>query len=269
MITFHEPEPHSLVNSLVVFRSLLIFSVEGDRSNMKVLVLGLPRTGTQSLADALTHLGFGPVYHMRDVGKNNHQGFWIEAIEVKFESPPGEKQGPALGRKKFDTVLAGFEGVADFPAAIFPEELLDAYPEAAVVLSTRDEDGWYASMMSTLWHHHTRRREQLQATRGGEPLSAPQLSMARLADKYHHHCWNDDFPAYGRETFRRHNALVKESAARTGRRFLEYRVGEGWDRLCEFLGVAVPQIPFPRSDDWAEYKKMVALEKSNEGQRRE
>lgn len=92
---------------------------------MKVLVLGLPRTGTQcklwpllvhrfelrlnadscpALADALTHIGFGPIYHMREVGKNHHQALWIEAIEAKFEG-----KGKPWGRDEFEKVFAGFE----------------------------------------------------------------------------------------------------------------------------------------------------------------
>ncbi|KAH8902140.1 hypothetical protein BR93DRAFT_887972 [Coniochaeta sp. PMI_546] len=211
---------------------------------MKVLVLGLPRTGTQSIADALVQLGFGPVYHMREVGKNKHQALWIEAIEAKFEGV-----GKPWQREDFEKILAGFEGVADYPPAIFPEELIAAYPEAYIILSTRDEDGWYASMMSTLWHLHTSR-----------PADDPS-PMNQLSRKYHHHCWGNDFPKNGRACFHEHNALVRKASK--GRKFLELQAKDGWVPLCEFLGVPVPEgIAFPRSDDWAEYK-MVEKQKQN------
>ncbi|KAB5566704.1 P-loop containing nucleoside triphosphate hydrolase protein [Coniochaeta sp. 2T2.1] len=212
---------------------------------MKVLVVGLPRTGTQSIANALTHLGIGPVYHMKEVGKNKHAGLWVEAIDAKFEGV-----GNPWGREDLERILAGFEAVADYPAAIFPEELIAAYPEAKIILSTRDEDGWYASMMSTLIHWQMSR-----------PADDPS-PISQLARKYHGHCWGNDFPENGRTCFREHNALVKEASK--GRDFLELQAKDGWVPLCEFLGVPVPEgVPFPRSDDWLEYKKMVEKQKQD------
>ena len=32
-------------------------------------------------------------------------------------------------------------------------------------------------------------------------------------------------------------------------RLLEYRVGEGWERLCEFLDVPVPDYDFPLANE--------------------
>ncbi|KAK9779171.1 putative NAD dependent epimerase/dehydratase [Seiridium cardinale] len=167
---------------------------------MKVIVLGMPRTGTQSLVDALSQLGISPGYHMR-------------------------------------------EAVADYPAAIFPEELIEAYPEAAIILTVRDENKFYDSMMSTLIPAH---------------LNAPKPNpspMAPLAVKYHTHCWNEDFPTYGRDAYRRQNELVRKAAQ--GKKFLEYETGSGWGPLCEFLGLPVLDAPYPRSDDWVAYKKDV------------
>lgn len=139
--------------------------------------------------------------------------------------------------------------MADFPAAIFPEELIRAYPEAAIILTTRSEDSWYESMMSTLWHAHS------------NSTANPEAPMAVMRTKYHIHCWGNDFPAHGREHFRKHNELVRRLGQ--GRKFLEYDAKMGWSPLCEFLGL--PSVdetkPFPRSDDWVEYKKMVQEQK--------
>ena len=93
---------------------------------MEILVLGLPRTGTQctsrkaavpfantclitsplprlALADALDVLGYKNIYHMREVGKNQHQTKWIEALEAKFEG-----KGKQFGREEFDSFLSGY-----------------------------------------------------------------------------------------------------------------------------------------------------------------
>ncbi|KAI4869480.1 hypothetical protein F4820DRAFT_463429 [Hypoxylon rubiginosum] len=204
-----------------------------------------------ALADALERLGIGPVYHMREVGKNRHQALWIEALDAKFEG-----RGEPYDRERFDQILGNYEALSDYPAAIFPAELMAAYPEASIILSVRHtEEAWLASMESTLWHSHTH-----------APVPNPS-PMAPLSGRYHHHCWADDLPKHGRAAYRAHNALVRSLARDQGRKFLEYKPGDGWVPLCAFLGVEgenVPTEPFPRSDDWVEYKKTVEAERRRE-----
>ncbi|TVY33801.1 hypothetical protein LSUB1_G006800 [Lachnellula subtilissima] len=211
---------------------------------MEILVLGLPRTGTQSLADALNILGYPNIYHMREVGKNQHQAKWIEALEAKFEG-----KGKPFGREEFDSFLSGYNGVADYPAAIFPRELIAAYPTAKIILSIRDEDKWYASMLATLWHQWSTSKS------ASDPAPSP---MRPLSDKYQTLIWGGDFPARGRAQFRAHNALVRSCAGRSAQEggFLEWDPRDGWAPLCGFLGKEVPKVPFPRVDDWLEYKML-------------
>ena len=47
---------------------------------------------------------------------------------------------------KWDYVCYTIQAVTDFPAAIFAGELIDAYPEAKVILTNRDVDSWYESV---------------------------------------------------------------------------------------------------------------------------
>ncbi|KAK8081805.1 hypothetical protein PG996_000586 [Apiospora saccharicola] len=215
---------------------------------MKVLVLGLPRTGTQSLAEALEQLGISPIYHMREVGKNQHALLWTEAIETKFEG------GVPWGCEEFDRILGEYEvsrggvrekGLADYPAAIFPEELIEAYPEAAVILTVReDEQKWHDSMMSTLIPAHAQNDHR-------------SSDMYRLAAKYHQHCWSNDFPTHGMALYQKHNQAVRDAAARRAKKLLEYKPGMGWAPLCEFLGLPTPaaDVPYPRADDWLDFKQ--------------
>ena len=121
---------------------------------------------------------------------------------------------------------------------MFPEELLDAYPDAKVILSLREEDGWYKSMMSTLWADWQAAEERESAGR-------------RLGGAIHKALWDDDFPANGRACFQRHNENVKK--LRVDKTLLEYHIGDGWEPLCSFLGVPVPDIEYTRSDDWAKH----------------
>jgi hypothetical protein len=132
------------------------------------------------------------------------------------------------------------QALADFPAAIFAEELIKAYPSAKIILSVRDEDVWFKSMMATLWHAYANPPEQPTA-------------MRPLAEKYHEYMWGNDFPQKGREAYRKHNDAVR-SIEKGGRDLLEYDVKDGWGPLCEFLGVEVPEKGLPREDDWIKYK---------------
>lgn len=57
-----------------------------------------------ALADSLGQLGISPMYHMREVSENKHQGMWVQAIEAKFEN-----KGEGWGRQDFERILAGYE----------------------------------------------------------------------------------------------------------------------------------------------------------------
>lgn len=159
---------------------------------------------------------------MREVAERNHQALWISAVSAKFEGAGA----PWTTRDDFDRVFAGFDGVADYPAAIFPAELAADYPEAAIILSVRSEDQWYASMASTLVH--------FQRARARAGTGSATTGMATLSAMYHRHCWGDDFEATGRRFFREHNDLVRGLAE--GRRFLEWRPEDGWGRCVSSLG---------------------------------
>ena len=103
-------------------------------------------------------------------------------------------------------------------------------------------------MESTLIHMQSKR-----------PADDPS-PMAALSRLYTEKCWGTDFEATGRTFFHEHNDTVR--ALGKGRKFLEWQAKEGWAPVCEFLGYPVPDTPFPRSDDWVEYKKMVEKEKA-------
>lgn len=99
------------------------------------------------------------------------------------------------------------------------------------------------SMMSTLWHMYY-----------NMPTNST-LPMAPLNRKYHALCWDNDFPTKGRDYFRKHNDMVTRLGK--DKKFLEWDAKEGWGPLCAFLGLSVPEGPFPRNDDWILYKEEV------------
>jgi len=69
---------------------------------LKYDIFGLSTDSTSiALADALKILGYKNVYHMREVGANQHQDTWIAALEAKFEG-----KGRPFGREEFDSFLS-------------------------------------------------------------------------------------------------------------------------------------------------------------------
>src|SRR6478752_2424623 len=105
---------------------------------LQVVGAGLGRTGTASLQAALEQLLDARCYHMLEVfGKPDVAATWSRAVDG--DSP------------HWDELLGEYGATVDWPAAAFWRELSDAYPDAIVLLSTRDADGWWKSVSNTIF----------------------------------------------------------------------------------------------------------------------
>jgi hypothetical protein len=62
----------------------------------------------KAIAHALEALGYKPMYHMRDVGKRQHQRYWISALEAKYEG-----KGQEFGREEFLSFLSEYSVCLD------------------------------------------------------------------------------------------------------------------------------------------------------------
>jgi hypothetical protein len=198
--------------------------------NLAVIGAGLGRTGTHSLKLALEMLGFGPCYHMAEV----------------FEHPGHAEVWRALtdgASQAFDAVFSGYRSAVDLPVAYFWRELAAANPNAKIILTERDEDAWFESVRNTIF-------ERLKA----DPETArypAQVRMARhlVLEKL----FGDDL---SRENviavYRRHNEEVKHAIA--PQRLLVFEGSQGWAPLCEFLGVPVPETPYPKTNTTEEFQ---------------
>lgn len=212
---------------------------------MRVIGAGFARTGTLSLRMALETLGFGPCYHMMDVvGEGRRVRQWLGIA----------RGAPA----QWGEIFAGYHSAVDWPVAAYWRPLADAFPHAKVILTVRDPYAWYDSARSTIWRI---RLDPPGGVRGAatrllgtlSPDLRAFLSMTqetverpifdgRLADREH-----------AVAVFRRHIAEVQ--AAIPYERLLTYDVTEGWNPLCEFLGVPVPTRPFPRTNDTQSFQR--------------
>ena len=116
---------------------------------LQVLCLGLGRTGTDSLRNALYELGYNDVHHgFRSASSGVGEAVqWYRLALAKFK----DNNEGFLTRAQFDKVIGDCEATTDLPSAAFGIELLRAYPEAKVILNQRkDVESWYQSQQKTI-----------------------------------------------------------------------------------------------------------------------
>jgi hypothetical protein len=213
---------------------------------MRILVLGMCRTGTTSMAIALRKLGYTP-YQMRNVLLDAQDlKLWQEAIDTTL-LPASERprNRAAYGKPEFDKLLAAYDVVMDIPACVFAKELVDAYPDAKVILTTRDYAAWEASMQESIWCLCTWRLFVF-ARYFGLTQMAPLMRLVHSVFRVH------GGNAYGgqraKEAFDRHYEMVRTLVPRE--RLLEIDPDEmSWGPLCAFLEKEVPKEGVPRMKD--------------------
>src|ERR1700730_15372260 len=221
----------------------------------------MPRTGTLTQKLALEMLGLDPCYHMVDVLADLDQApLWDAALN-----------GEGPWRQIFD----GFESTVDWPGGYFYRELIEFYPQAKVLLSVREPEAWERSMRQTVW-----------AVRHGESL----IRLLSSAQGHVNPQWQgflnmiDRLIWEGKGTFASghaepqqlidrmelHNEEVKRDVPPD--RLLVWSVSEGWEPLCDFLELPVPDVPFPHVNDRSEFLNRIidgSLESLREWRERE
>jgi hypothetical protein len=207
---------------------------------LEIIGAGFGRTGTLSLKTALEKLGFKKCHHMMEVATS--------ADQINYWSCIAEQQDVPT----WDQVFDGYKATTDFPACNFYAELANHYPEAKVILTIRDEDSWFRSVNETIY-------TGWQLVPNWLPRLVPRIG--KLHNAISKLIWNGTFagragePEYAKAVFRAHNEAVQTTIAPN--RLLVFQVSDGWQPLCEFLDVPIPEEPFPHTNDTAEMKRRI------------
>lgn len=198
-----------------------------------VVGAGLGRTGTHSLKLALEQLLGAPCHHMTEIlGDPAQAPAWIAAIDGEPVDWP--------------TMLAPYRSVVDWPGCSFWPELTEVYPEALVLLSVRDPESWYRSASSTIFQSFDRVPPELQAWME----AVRRLFGQRFSDRL-------DDPTAMMDAYAAHNDAVRAKVPAD--RLLEWALGDGWEPICDRLGLPVPAEPFPVTNTTSEFRAMVGL----------
>jgi hypothetical protein len=148
----------------------------------------------------------------------------------------------------WDALFQGYRSAVDWPVAAFYRELMEVYPAARVILTVRDPERWYESGRNTIFPEREWGPD--------EDIPPIMREHGQMVDTI---LWQGTFGGrvldreHAIEVFKRHNRTVQETVPAD--RLLVYQAREGWEPLCSFLGVPVPEgESFPHVNDTAEFR---------------
>ncbi|KAJ3484359.1 hypothetical protein NLG97_g7073 [Lecanicillium saksenae] len=190
-----------------------------DGEGLQVIHVALYRMATRSLAEAYRILGYKTHHGIEDILGNPWVGI-EKAVEGTWPSIPNARPQARFTRQDWDELWGNEYDVITDLACPFTDQLIEAYPEAKIVVVQRDFESWWRSYQAAV------------------------LDNIFPASQW--------LTANARRTYDEYYRSIRETIP--AERRLEYTMGDGWEPLCAFLGKEVPDMPFPRLNDSA-YRK--------------
>jgi hypothetical protein len=138
-----------------------------------------------------------------------------------------------------DTLSESFDAFQDNPWPLVYRRMDEKYPDAKFILTVRDPDRWSASVV----RHFQQQETPMRALIYGGDAATPTGNEAHYI-----------------AVMTRHNAEVLEYFRdRPGKLLvMDLSRGHGWRELCAFLGLDVPDAPFPHANAANDREKFVA-----------
>ena len=203
---------------------------------LKLIGAGFGRTGTNTQKVVLETLGLGPCYHMYEViAHPEFISYWYDA---------------ACGvLPDWNTVFEGYSSGVDWPVCAFWRELAEFYPEGKFLLTPREEEAWFKSISKTIFETF-----RVPADDSGANPDLRRMTRKLILENTFGGEIDDRDHVLG--VYRKHNAAVL--AELPADRVLVYDVKQGWEPLCEFMGVDVPTEDFPHTNTTADFQSRHA-----------
>ncbi len=177
----------------------------------KVFGIGWAKTGTTTLCVCFRELGFRHQSQRLDLVKDIARGDLSRVVEVAEEK----------------------ESFEDWPWIILYREMDEAFPGSRFILTVREPQRWLRSYSNMLRIEGRGSEELNEIRRTLYGLPFPDVTEEQLLARYVEH--NEQVVEYFQD--RPRSLLVVDWASRGG-----------WADLCEFLGVEVPEVPFPHAN---------------------
>lgn len=183
---------------------------------LKVIGTGFGRTGTDSMRNALNILGVGPTHHMFELEEGAPlREAWLDL--AKGAQPD------------WNLLFEGYHACVDWPSAFYWRALITEYPSAKVLLTLRSADSWWDSFSATILKYIQSKDDPNGLA---QLLVADQVFGGRPDDRDH------AIATYNRNTEEVIATVVPE-------RLLIHNLGDGWEPLCRWLGIPVPDVSYP------------------------
>ncbi|MBT5217563.1 MAG: sulfotransferase [Gammaproteobacteria bacterium] len=191
--------------------------------SLKIIGASFGRTASLSLKKALEILGYTNCYHMSEVvTKPEHSELWLRAWKREFI---------------WDDIFDGYQAAVDWPVAAFWPQLMEAYPEAKIILSTREPEAWYESAKNTIFKSmdegiNSKNQEIRKRILMAKEIIVDGTFNGKLNDKKH--CIK----------------IYNENIARCKKevdsdRLITFNPKDGWDSLCKQLACPIPNVDYP------------------------
>jgi hypothetical protein len=199
---------------------------------LQIIGSGFGRTGTMTMKGALGILGFGPTHHMTEIMAHPEQ---LQHWKAIFAGEP----------VVWEEVYAGYVSQVDWPDAACWEQALAAFPDAKVIHTERPEETWWRSFDGTIGKFFG----MMDGLDLPPHLREIFLTMREgfVTSTFSDH--RDQEIAIS--AYRGNNQRVREIVPAD--RLLVFDVAEGWEPLCRFLEVPVPETPFPHHNERREF----------------
>jgi len=129
----------------------------------------------------------------------------------------------------------------DLPVTIKYKNLDKKYPNSKFILTTRDFDSWLESMRNHYRRSPASKRHKKQLMFRLEFWGTVNFNKKLMTKKYYEHI--EDVNQYFRK--KKKDLLV-----------INITAGEGWKKLCPFIGKKIPRKPFPK-ENVGKYKQPI------------
>lgn len=194
----------------------------------RIFALGLNKTGTTTLGHALNMLGIPTIDYPTDSRT-------LEQLEQ--------------GDYKLD-ILKVYKAVTDMPVGLFYPQLDRLYPGSRFILTVRDKSSWLKSVGNHWpfvmeWGRHEEAFRRFTYYAFTAVYGSPHYNEDRYSYVYDTH----------EEGIRRYFSGRPDDIL-----IIDISAGEGWEKLCPFLGIPIPEEPFPhlnRMEEKAERHRWI------------